>query len=515
MNTGRHQETHGHEASAHDYHEHACACALDKIRLSEAAHYSRLAVQAAPDNALYYAFLGRDLVQVGRIHEGVAMLRRAVQMAPDNRDVRASYLWYLSYLPDQSPERIFQAYRQWAADFTPAHRARIAHERVLDPERRLRIGYISPDFRRHSVAYSFEPVLDGHDRHQVEIFGYGNIEHEDDTTRILKAKFDTYRGIWGLSPEQLARQIELDSIDILVELAGHCTNNSLPAMAFKPAPIQVDLGGITTTGMQQIDYRITDAILDPPGTQAFYTETLISIASGFVSYRPPGESPMVEPLPAYENGHITFGSYNNCIKIDDATVTLWARILKACPNAVFVFKCFAVGDPGIRDHYLALFEGLGVNRKRIRFWGEMPLYEHLGSLGRIDIALDAFPFNGCMTTLEGLWMGVPMLTLSGQTYVARVGQDIMTQLGLEILVAHDRDEYVAKAVSFARQWDELACIRAGLRTLMLNSSLCRPDRMANELEIAYRKMWRDWVQGQLDRSAQRGKQGLSQVGGAV
>lgn len=499
--------------TASDYHRLACACTRDKTRLSEAVHYSRLALQGAPDNALYYAFLGRDLAQVGRVREAVDMLERAAQMAPDNPEIRASHLWYLSYLAEQSPESISCAYRQWAADFMPARLAWTDHERVLELERRLRIAYVSPDFRRHSVAYCFEPILDGHDRDQIEVFGYGNVAHEDDTTRHLKEKFDCYRGIWGLSDEQLASQIEQDKIDILVALAGHCTNNRLPALACKPAPIQVDLGGITTTGMSQVDYRITDAILDPPASQAFYAEELMYVPSGFVSYRPPAESPLVQPLPAHKHGHITFGSFNNNVKIDVATVRLWARVLRACPEAAFVLKCFAAGDPGIRDYYLALFAGQGIKRDRIQFWGEMSHYEHLEALGKIDIALDTFPFNGCVTTLEGLWMGVPIVTLNGTTYVAQVGRNIMTQLGLETFVALHPDEFVAKACAFATQPAELACIRAALRDLMLDSPLCRPQGLARELESLYREMWRRWVAGKLNRSLPTEKQGRRWGGG--
>jgi protein O-GlcNAc transferase len=513
MIQGRHQEMHRHESSAHDYHQLACACALDKTRLSEAARYSRLAVQAEPDNALYYAFLGRDLAQVGQAHVGVDMLRRAVQMAPENPDVRASYLWYLSYLPEQTPERTYLAYRQWADDFTPAQRARSEHERVLEPERRLRIAYISPDFRRHSVAYYFEPILDGHDRHAVEIFGYANVAQEDETSRRLQAKFDVYRPIWGLSPEALADQIEQDQIDILIALAGHCTNNSLYAMAYKPAPIQVDLGGITTTGMQQIDYRITDSIVDPPDGKGCFSERLAYLPGGWSVFRPPQESPLVGPLPAYANGYITFGTFNNNAKIDEHTIALWSRILSECPRSKLLFKCFAAGDQGIRRFYLDLFARHGIDQKRIQFCGERPYDCHLEFLASVDIALDSFPFNGAMTTLEGLWMGVPIVTLMGQTCVARQGYDILSRLGLDVFAARHPDEYVAKAISFARQWDELACIRAALRNLLLDSPLCRPGRMASELEFAYREMWQHWVEDRLSRSAQKEKKDLSHVGG--
>lgn len=503
MNQGRHQGVLGRKHSARDYHELACACARDKTRLSEAVQYSRLAVQAEPDNAVYYAFLGRDLAQVGRTHEGVDMLSRAAQMAPENPEVRTSYLWYLSYLPDQTPESIFHAYRQWAADFMPAPRARTEHERVLESERRLRIAYISPDFRRHSVAYYFEPILDGHDRNEVEIFGYGNIANEDDTTRQLKAKFDRYQSIWGLSPEQVASQIARDEIDILIALAGHCTGNSLPAMAYQPAPIQVDLGGITTTGMQQIDYRVSDSVVDPIDRQHCFSEQLVHLPGGWSIFRPPQESPLVGPLPAQANGYITFGSFNNNTKVNEHAIALWSRILLACPRSKFLFKCFAAGDAGVCRLYLDLFAQHGIAPERIQFCGERPYDRHLGILGSVDIALDTFPFNGAMTSLEGLWMGVPVVTLIGQTCVARQGYDFLLRLGLDIFAAHHPDEYVAKAVSFAGQWDELACIRGSLRQLMLNSPLCQPGRMARELEFAYRKMWRDWVAKQQARSSER------------
>jgi predicted O-linked N-acetylglucosamine transferase (SPINDLY family) len=420
-------------------------------------------------------------------------MRQAADMRPDDPALRVSAIWYLNYQAGQTTATIAEQYRQWARKFLPRSIVQTVHRRQRDPQRRLRVGYISPDYCRHSVAYYFEPILDGHDRDRFEIFGYGHVPDPDDTTARFEQKFDRYQSVWGLSAGQVAERLRADELDILVALAGHCTNNCLPALAYKPAPIQVDLGGITTTGMTQIDYRLTDAVVDPPEEQTHFTETLSYLPGGWSVFRPPLESPLVGPSPAQANGYVTFGSFNNNVKIDASLLRAWARILQACPDARFLFKSFSMGDTGIRKAYRDHFIQHGIDPERIEFRGQMSYHQHLETLGQVDIALDAYPFNGGMTTLEGLWMGVPIVTLSGRTCVARVGRGILRRVGLEVFAADTLDEYVAKAVAFAGQAEALGDIRRGLRECMLQSPLCDPGRMAREIEAAYRGMWRDWI----------------------
>ncbi len=470
-------------------------CSRDKTRLTEAVRWSRLAVEAEPENAYYWAFLGRDLTVVGQLTEGVDCLRRAAEMMPADPQFRASYLWTLNYLPEMTPEKIGQAYGQWGDDFaSPSFPA--TYDLDKDPERRLRVGYLSPDFCRHSVAYYIEPVLDGHDRQQVELFGYGNVPAPDLVTERLRHKFDRYVDVRGWSNERISKRIRNDRIDILVPLAGHCVDNCLLALVNKPAPIQVDLGGITTTGMRQIDYRISDEVVEPPAAQAWTTETLTYLPGGWSVFTPPQVSPIIGPLPAMERGYVTFGSFNNRVKLNDPLIALWAEILKRCPQSRLLIKCLSVTDAGVCREVTRKFEAQGVDSDRLDFCGELPYGQHLERLAQVDLALDATPFNGGMTTLEGLWMGVPIVTLSGATCVSRTGRSILHRLGLEIFAADSPQEYVEKACAFAGQPKQLAEIRQALRGMMLNSPLCRPGRMAGELEAAYRMMWRQWCRTQ-------------------
>ena len=482
-------------------HPHAChrlaqICSRDTSRLAEAATYSRKALETQPDNAAFRCILARDLIQCGRTQEGVDLLAQAADLSPQRPDVRSSHLWYLHYLPAETRESLSQGYRRWGRDFAPVGRARTHHANVPDPDRRLRIGYLSPDFRRHPVSLSFEPILDGHDRTAVEVFGYGHVACPDAVTARLRQKFDVYRPVWGQDAEAVARQIEHDRIDVLVALAGHCTGHRLDVLALKPSPIQVDVGGIDTTGMEQVDYRITDPILDPPEAVPFYTEQLVHLSGGCVSFRPPQESPMVGALPAQANGFVTFGSFNQHPKISGVTLSLWSEIIRSVPDSQMILQFPAGQDAGVREHLWREFERRGVARNRVTLCGELPYLEHLELMGQVDLALDTYPFNGCMTSLEGLWMGVPVVTLTGQTCVSRVGLDILTRLGLEVFAASDPRQVVVKACAFARQGRDLAAIRSSLRALMLQSPLCQPRRMAGDLEQAYRRMWRRWCEGQ-------------------
>jgi protein O-GlcNAc transferase len=477
------------------YNRLAQICSHDMSRLTEAVTYSRKALDGEPDNVVFRCILGRDLIQAGQITEGVNLLARAVDQSPKNQEVRSCYLWHLHFLPDQTRQSLSEGYRRWGRDFAPSDRARRNHQNVPDPHRRLRVGYLSPDFRRDSVSLMVEPVLDGHDRAAVEVFGYGNEACPDAVTQRLQEKFDVYRTASGLDAETVARQIEEDRIDILVALAGHCTHPRLDVLAFKPAPIQVDLGSFDTTGMDQVDYRITDPILDSPGTESFYTEQLVHLPGGAQSFRPPLESPIGGLLPMEANGFVTFGSFHPHLDISSVTLSLWCEILRAVPDSQMILTCLAGEDAGVRESLWRRFQGLGIARERVHIYGELPHLEHLEMMGQVDLALDTYPFNGGMTTLEGLWMGVPFVTLTGQTTVSRVGLDILHRLGLEVFAASVPQEYVAKACAFARQSRELAEIRTSLRSLMLQSPMCRPKRMAGELEEVYRRMWLRWCEG--------------------
>ena len=475
--------------------EEAERLAEDKARLTETVALRYRAYQGDPDNVAYCSYLGRDLAQSGRVEEGLAFLKRACELAPDDRWVLSNYLWYLHYLPHLSSSLAAQGYRELAQRFMPADTPSVEQSVRPDPAKRLRIAYLSPDFYGHSTAGTFEPVLDGHDRAVVELFGYGNVAHPDEVTRRFRQKFDTYRSVRGQEPTAVAQRIADDQIDILVALGGHCADNCLQVLAYRPAPIQVDYGAINTTGLVQIDYRLTDLTLDPERWHADYVEESICLPDGATSYRPPRHSPLVSALPARENGFVTFGSFNNNMKINSFVISLWAQILKACPGTHLLLRFMAADDPRVRDYYVKQFAQQGVSSDRLTFYGSLSHFQLLQVMEQVDIGLDAYPYNGCITTLESLWMGVPMVTLSGPWNVSRMGRSLLTRLGLEIFAASDAQEYVVKACAFAGQLDELAELRPNLRPLMVKSPLCDPKRLARQLEAAYQEMWRRWCRG--------------------
>jgi len=445
-------------------------------RLNEAIRYLNDAMKMDPNEPRIWSNLAGDLIKLGQVEKGISLLRKAVEKMSDNNLAYSNLLLYMHYLPDPDASVIFEESKRWADRNAPAHLAKTDHRNNPDPDRRLKIGYISPDFRNHSVSYFFEPLLDGHNRDEVELYGYGNVMHYDETTDRLKSKFDHYRNIRPLDDKAVAQLVEDDAIDILVDLAGHSANSRISAMAYKPAPIQVTwLGYPNSTGMSQIDYRLTDSIADPPGSEKFYAEKLLYLPHGFLCYGPGRMMPPVAEPPASRKGCITFGSFNNSSKINPFIVELWARVLKSNEGSCLLLKFKSGGDEEIRNMYLERFEKFGIDRDRIATCGWLQPPAHLELYKEVDIALDTFPYNGTTTTCQALLMGVPVITMVGKSHMSRVGLSILTRVGLEFFAASNPDEYVAKAAALAAKIDALATIRATMRQRMAASALCNRD----------------------------------------
>jgi len=461
-------------------------------RLSEAWTCRRRAVALDPLNPFYRGAYALDSLRMGHIQEGIQQVKQILADHPEDGNLHSSLLWYMHYLPDHDREDFFRAHCLWGKRHAPAHLIRSSHANDPVPDRPLRIGYVSADFRRHSVAYNFEPFLAGRDTRSYEVFGYANVSKPDDMTERLAGRFDHYRNVCGLDDASLDQLILQDRIDILVHLGGHTEGHRLGALAYKPAPIQVDYGGINTSGMSQIDYRLTDDLLDPPDTQAWYLETLTYLPGGLVCYRPPDFAPGIGPLPAAGNGYVTFGSFNNHNKINEDVLGLWAEVLATNQGARLIIKCVGGRDPILRARYLAFFRDKGIVPERIQVMGVLPDKEHLALYHQVDVALDTFPFNGCITSLEALWMGVPVVSLVGDGYVSRVGLTILKRLGLECLAASTPRDYVVKAGALARSTEHLARMRGSMRQRMLTNDLCNAHRLAGEAETAYRAMWHQW-----------------------
>jgi protein O-GlcNAc transferase len=465
--------------------------ALAIENLSQAAKILESGSVLSPDEAFLWEKFGLHLLEMGEIDQLTNVLDKIAKIHPWPANIHSDMLFNLHHLPDIDQQTIFDAHIKWAKLHAPVEKAATSHCNNPDPARRLKIGYISPDFRLHAVAFFAEPLISAHNRQNVEVFGYANVTKFDLTTDYIKGKFDQYRNICGLDTESLVNLIRSDGIDILVDLAGHTTGNSLPAMAYKPAPIQVSyLGYPGTTGMRQIDYRLVDGIVTPAEQQKFYTEELIELPNPFFCFAD-NDLP-IAPLPAQSSGFITFGSSQNNCKINNQTLSLWAGVLQLQKDSRLVLRFARGDDPQIREFYLRQFEKLGIERTRIEIYGFLPYADYLKQYEKIDIALDTFPFNGHTTICDALSMGVPTISLTGETFASRLGLCILKSVGLEFFSAQTKDEYIKKAVALAQNSKSLAQIRQSTRARMQAGNLCNRKKFADSVEEAYRKMWQKW-----------------------
>jgi protein O-GlcNAc transferase len=371
---------------------------------------------------------------------------------------------------------------------------RCVHRNDRNPDRRLRIGYVSPDFRTHALAYFFEPILAAHDRGQFEIFAYAELEKPDETTARMRSCVSGWREIGRQNDAEVARQIQADGIDILVDLAGHTAQNRLGVFAYKPAPVQATyLGYINTSGLATMDYRITDAVADPPSEARQTTEELVRLPAGFCCYAPPAEAPTVNDLPLAGNGHITFGSPHNLNKLNDEVIGLWSEILRAIPTARLRIVRKTLRGRETRERLLGQFDRYGNFRDRIDLeWELLPFPRYFEMYHHFDVVLDTFPANGHTITCEALWMGVPVLTLLGGRYAGRMSGSVLQCLGLSEWAAATPEEYIGRAVQVADDPNQLGVLRAALRERMRCSPLCDSLTFTRNLESAYRQMWQRW-----------------------
>jgi predicted O-linked N-acetylglucosamine transferase (SPINDLY family) len=362
-----------------------------------------------------------------------------------------------------------------------------------DPERPLRIGYLSADFRANPIALNVIGLIERRDRTWFQAYCYGEVQRPDEITRRYQAAADGYRSTVGIDDDGVAAMIRSDRIDVLFCMAGHTAYNRLLVCAQKPAPVQISYGDLTTTGLATMDWWITDPVIHPEDTRERFTERLLRVPL-LVLHEPPAESPAVAPLPATASGIVTFGSCNNAAKLNDRVFALWARVLGAVPRSRLLLKYVNwFANPSAQRRIVDAFVGRGIDASRILFDGERSARaRHLEILNRIDIALDPFPFNGCTTTFEALWMGVPVVTLAGERWLGRMGIGTLAPLGLGSLAARDEDGYVAAAVALASDLDALATLRAGLRRRVQSSPLVDAEAYARSVEAAFRTAWCDW-----------------------
>lgn len=457
-------------------------------RIREAVESHRKAIALRAQYAEAFGSLAAALAEQGDQEGVVTCHRKAVELQPSNVSSHSALLYSLHYHPHSTPPMLLAEAREWAHRHTKS--SLTGHTNDRNPDRRLRVGYLSPDFRDHTVPRLIGPVLLAHDRTHVEVFCYASVDRADHVTARLRSVADHWRDIWGLPDSDAADLIRSDRIDILVDLAGHWAGNRMTLMARKPAPVQVQIGYPGTTGLEAVDYRMTDDYSDPPAhTDAHFVERLVRLPNCAWCYEPDPISAEVAPLPARIAGYVTFGCLNNPVKVTDPALQLWSRILAAVQGSrLMLMSAEGREDEALRSRLrrLAIDPGRVDPVRRQRRNGYLALFN------RIDIALDPFPYNGETTTCDGLWMGVPLVTLAGNSCVSRRGVSHLSNVGLPDLICSTPDDYVHTAVALAADLSRLERIRADLRNRMRHCPITDGKRYTRHLEIAYRQMWERW-----------------------
>jgi predicted O-linked N-acetylglucosamine transferase (SPINDLY family) len=477
-------------------------------RHDEAIAVYRQALAAGPGRAEIYSNLANALKGQGRLDEALQCLDKAMALAPQSSDVHSNRLFTILYHPGFDAVKILAEEKR----FDERHGRPLAqfiaeHKNDRNPDRRLRIGYVSPDFRGHVVGRNILPLIREHDREQFEVFCYDSAPGSDAMTELFRKRADAWRPIQGVDDEAVAEAIRKDRIDILVDLALHTAHNRLPVFARKPAPVQVCFAGYPGgTGLSAMDYRLTDPYLDPPGKHDDeYVERSIRLADSFWCYDPAamgasgneaadwnGADLAVGELPALRNKYVTFGCLNNFGKINDAVFAVWAGVLRAIPDS----RLRLIAPAGeTRQRTAAEFAELGIESGRIALLDGQPRLQYLQCYREIDLVLDSWPYNGHTTSLDALWMGVPVVSRIGRTVVGRAGFSQLSNLGLADLAADSDEKFQELALRLAGDLDRLEELRRSLRQRMLDSPLTNAKRFARNIEAAYREVWRNWCNG--------------------
>lgn len=484
-----------------DYAEAYCnlGVALDgQARLAAAGTAYRRSIAIKPEYEHGYCNLGNVFKDQGLIEGAMVCYRRALELEPGHAVAHSNLLLALNYQPALSAGVVTAEHMGWDARHgCVCAPVATGYDNDRDFRRRLRIGYVSPDFRQHSVAYFLEPLLREHDRSEIEVFCYAEVVLPDEVTERLCGLVDHWLTTVGMTDEALAERIRDDRIDILVDLAGHTRGNRLLTFSYKPAPVQVSwLGYPNTTGMVSIDYRLVDEVTDPEGeADAWASERLVRVAGGFLCYAGPEAAPKPAAPPCLTSDAVTFGSFNNPTKLSFLTLETWAALLRRLPSARLVLKGKPFLDAETREIFLARFTERGVSAEQVALLGYVAgVANHLALYDRIDVALDPFPYNGTTTTCEALWMGVPVVSLEGGSHAGRVGASLLHQVGLTELLAGSTQDYVEIAVALAGNRQRLKTLRSSLRERMASSALCDTLGFVRKMESTYRTLWQHWCE---------------------
>ena len=466
------------------------------LQPDQALACSEQALRLRPESPAALVLAATGYSGVGELEMSISAYRKALKLDPGRTSAHSTYLSILLHDTRQSPSDILREHKLWPS----AHRALTtpgaSFPNSPDPERRLRVGYLSGEFHHNPNFYFVAPIIANHDQRWFELFLYNNEKNSDQCTEMFKKMTSNWLEVHSYTDEQVAELVRKDQIDILVDASGHFANHGLRVMLLRAAPVQVVYPLYpATTGLAEMDYLITDAWTDPEGlTENHYTEQLYRLPSGYIVYLVPAHAPDVNSLPALRNGHLTFGLFQRPAKTNDRVWDAIARVLLRVPRSHLLihYATRDFDDPNtrVRRRTMQALLSRGVSPERIEFQGALDLDKHLAAVARADVALDSFPYNGQTTTCECLWMGVPVITVTGNTHVSRVGHSILHRVGLGDWVASSPEEYAEIAANI--RLDALAELRAVMRERLASSSLLDGRRVTSEIEQAYRWMWRNW-----------------------
>lgn len=462
----------------------------EKGELGRSSQVLRCALAMNPDFTGALSNLGTTLLESGDAAGAIHCYRQVLARTRD-ATAASNLLYALHFDPATTAQRLIDEHQLWERTYAlPLIPSRLSHDNDPAPDRRLRIGYVSPDLRNHPVGRFMTPLLANHNHQAFEIICYSSARRPDGLTDRLRSHADQWRQVNDLSDEALAALVRQDRIDILVDLTMHMAGSRLLAFARKPAPVQVTyLAYCGTTGLRAIDYRLSDRHLDPPDTRACYAERTVHLPRTYWCYEPPADAPPVGGLPAHSNGLITFGCLNNFAKVNTETVATWAQLLSAVPHSRLILHA---GEGDHRGRVLEQMASERVDPQRVRFVQALPVRQYLAQYHQIDIALDPFPYSGGTTTCDALWMGVPVISLSGEFAFACAGRSILSNVALGELVASDCAQYVRIAVQLATDLPRLSDLRRTMRDRMQGSPLMDALGFTSDVEAVYRSMWRRW-----------------------
>jgi predicted O-linked N-acetylglucosamine transferase (SPINDLY family) len=455
---------------------------------SEVCHRRALALR--PDFVEAHTCLGSALKFLNRLDEAEACFRRALEIDPGYVEASSNLLFMHNYTLSCSPAARLEDARRHGAILARQVPAPLAARPAGATPSRLRVGLVSGDLHSHPVGFFLEAVLARIDPARIELFAYPSRNKTDALTMRIQPQFACWRPLTGLGDEAAARLIHDDAIDLLIDLSGHTAHNRLAVFAWRPAPVQASwLGYFATTGVRQMDYLIADAWTLPASEEAFFTERIWRLPETRLCFTVPEVDIPVSPLPALSNGYVTFGCFNDLGKITDTVVALWARVLAGVPKSRLFLKSKQFGTASARQMELERFAAHGIDNDRLILEGHSPRPHYLAAFSRVDIALDPFPYPGGTTSVEGLWMGVPTLTLAGENLLSRQGVGLLMNAGLPEWIATDSEDYLARALSHASNPEKLAALRAGLRHQVETSPIFDAGRFARNLEVALFGMW--------------------------